>query len=66
MIKHLSSKDFIRCHRETVLEVGIIVVASRHSVVHRKPLKILNDPQTVGDLVNSAESNIPHSDKQDD
>ena len=64
MIKHLSSKDFIRCHRETVSEVAIVV--SRHSVVHRKPLKIFNDPERVGDLINSAESNIPHSDKQDD
>ena len=59
MIKHLSSKDFIRRHRETVLEVAIIV--SRHSIVHRKPLKILNDTETVGDLINPAKSNIPHS-----
>ena len=62
---HSSSKDFIHCWRETLLEVAIVFV-SRDSVLRRdrQPLKILNNSESVCDLINSAEPNLPHPEKQ--
>ena len=38
-----------------------VVIVAEDSVLHREPLEVLEDTQSVGDLINAAESNISHS-----